>query len=66
MHGLKHVMEALSLVNAIYTIASWVANALPPVAAAVSIAWVGFQFYHSEPMKERRERKRKERDEPKS
>jgi len=62
MHGLKHVMEALSFVTAIYTIAGWLASALPPVAAAASIAWIGFQFYHSEPMKERRERKRIERE----
>lgn len=28
------------------------AKALPPLAALISIIWIGFQFYHSEPMKE--------------
>lgn len=63
MHDFKHMMEALSLVTAITTICGWIASALPPLAAAASIAWICFQFYHSEPMKARRERKRKEHNE---
>ncbi|NHZ89285.1 hypothetical protein F2P45_09705 [Massilia sp. CCM 8733] len=27
---------------------------LPPLAALVSILWIGFQFYHSAPMKAHR------------
>lgn len=36
------------------------ANILPPLAALISILWIGFQFYHSEPITKWRE-KRKER-----
>lgn len=36
------------------------AKMLPPLAALISIIWIGFQFYHSEPMKEWR-KKRKEK-----
>lgn len=36
-----------------------VIKVLPPLAALISILWIGFQFYHSEPMKEWR-KKRKE------
>lgn len=35
------------------------AKVLPPLAALISIIWIGFQFYHSEPMVARRQ-KRKE------
>lgn len=31
---------------------------LPPLAALISILWIGFQFYHSEPMKEWRRKRR--------
>lgn len=31
---------------------------LPPIAALVSILWVGFQFYHSPPVKEWRQRRK--------
>ncbi len=64
MHNVKHILETLSLLTAVYTIAGWIASALPPVAAAASIAWIAFQFYHSEPMRARRERKRKEKHVP--
>lgn len=37
------------------------ANILPPLAALISILWIGYQFYHSEPMKARRAA-RKEKD----
>jgi hypothetical protein len=34
------------------------AGILPPLAALASILWIGFQFYHSEPIKQwRKERK---------
>lgn len=33
------------------------AKILPPLAALISIIWIGFQFYHSEPMKERRKKR---------
>lgn len=31
---------------------------LPPLAAMVSIMWIGFQFYHSEPVREWRNRRK--------
>lgn len=31
---------------------------LPPLAALISILWIGFQFYHSEPMKEWRQKRK--------
>lgn len=34
---------------------------LPPLAAVISILWIGFQFYHSPPVKEWRT-KRKEQN----
>lgn len=34
---------------------------LPPLAALVTIMWIGFQFYHSEPIKAWRMR-RKDKD----
>lgn len=37
------------------------AKILPPLAALISIIWIGFQFYHSEPMTARRQ-KRKEQN----
>jgi hypothetical protein len=40
------------------TIAGWMAQALPPLAALASILWIGYQWYHSEPMKQRRQRRR--------
>lgn len=38
------------------------AKILPPLAALISIIWIGFQFYHSEPMKERRRKKKENQD----
>jgi hypothetical protein len=63
----KHVSEAASVLAASATLIGWIANALPPLAALVSILWMGFQWYHSAPMKARRG-KAKERttDEPES
>jgi hypothetical protein len=36
------------------------AKILPPLAALISILWIGYQFYYSEPMREHR-RKKKEK-----
>jgi len=63
MHSLRQIFEAISLVTAITTLAGWIANALPPMASLLSIMWLIFQFYHSEPMRARRARKMKEDDE---
>jgi hypothetical protein len=57
MDHIKHIFDTASTVAATVTIAGWFANALPPLAALVSILWIAFQFYHSVPMKTRRERK---------
>lgn len=35
---------------------------LPPLAALISILWIGFQFYHSEPMKEWRLKRKEVKD----
>lgn len=35
-------------------------NILPPLAALISILWIAFQFYYSEPVREWRQ-KRKDR-----
>jgi hypothetical protein len=52
----KSVMDVTS-----YSIVcATVIKLLPPLAALISILWIGFQFYHSEPMKEWRN-KRKEK-----
>lgn len=54
MDDLKHIFDAGATVAAGATLVGWVANALPPLAALASILWIGFQWYHSAPMKERR------------
>jgi chromate transport protein ChrA len=43
MDSFKHFVDIVSITNIIATLA----GLLPPLAALVSIAWVGFQFYHS-------------------
>lgn len=43
MEHFKHFVDIVSITNIIATLA----GLLPPLAALVSIAWVGFQFYHS-------------------
>jgi hypothetical protein len=35
---------------------------LPPLAALVSILWIGFQFYHSEPMEKRRQQRKEKQN----
>lgn len=51
----KHVGDALSFGTTLAALAGW----LPPLAALASIFWIGFQFYHSGPMKEWRENRKK-------
>jgi hypothetical protein len=51
MHELTPVLDGLA----------WIAQALSPLAALASIFWIGFQWYHSKPMKERRARRRNKR-----
>ena len=41
-----------------FTIAGWVVNLLPPLAALASILWIWFQWYHSAPMVARREKRK--------
>lgn len=53
----KTTIDALSYSIVFATIM----KVLPPLAALISILWIGFQFYHSEPMKAYRQR-RKERN----
>jgi hypothetical protein len=59
MDQLKHILDGASILAAIVTIAGWITSALPPLAALASILWICFQFYHSAPMKARRDRKEK-------
>lgn len=35
---------------------------LPPLAALVSILWIGYQFYYSDPMKEWRKKRSEQRE----
>ena len=48
MEHLKHYIDILSAVNVFATLA----GLLPPLAAFVSILWIGFQFYHSPKVQE--------------
>lgn len=52
---IKHALDIGSTVTAAITVAGWVVNLLPPIAALASILWIGFQWYHSTPMKEWRQ-----------
>lgn len=49
---LKHLFDVASTWAAAMTLLGWFVNALPPLAALASILWIGFQWYHSAPMKE--------------
>jgi hypothetical protein len=51
----KHIIDAASIGGTIATLAGW----LPPIAALVSILWVCFQFYHSDPVTRWRKEKRR-------
>jgi hypothetical protein len=54
----KHALDAASTMTAAATITGWFVNALPPLAALASILWIGFQWYHSAPMKEWRDKRK--------
>lgn len=55
----KHIIEAIgTTVAAIVTVATWFAGMLPPLAALASIMWVGYQFYHSPPVVDWRNKRR--------
>lgn len=43
-----------------YIVFGTIVQILPPLAAAISIMWIGFQFYHSPPMKEWRARRKEQ------
>jgi len=54
MNELRHFIDGVSILTTIATLS----GLLPPLAALISIMWIGFQFYHSEPVKAwRKERK---------
>lgn len=57
MDTLHHVFGSIGV--AALTLFSWIAGILPPLAALASIAWIGYQFYHSAPMVARRAQKEK-------
>lgn len=48
----------MKVIVPIATFFGWAVDKLPSIAAAVSIAWMVYQWYHSEPMKQRRRRRR--------
>jgi hypothetical protein len=54
----KHVLDIGSTCAAAVTVLGWFVNALPPLAALASILWIGFQWYHSAPMKEWRQNRK--------
>lgn len=54
----KHFLDVGSTFAAAVTVLGWCANALPPLAALASISWIGFQWYHSAPMKEWRQKRK--------
>lgn len=58
MGNLKAIFEGISLLSAGVTLFGWFASALPPLAALASIFWIGFQWYHSTPMKQWRTRRK--------
>jgi hypothetical protein len=55
------VGKATGDVAALGIVGATLVKLLPPLAALISILWIGFQFYHSEPVKEWR-KKRKEQN----
>jgi hypothetical protein len=59
-HASKPALDSLTFVAAGATLAGGLVHLLPPLAAIVSILWMGFQWYHSAPMKEWRARRREQ------
>lgn len=54
----KPVIDGLTFMAAGAALMEGLVHLLPPLAAVVSILWMGFQWYHSAPMKEWRTRRR--------
>jgi len=61
MHNLKTIVGNAALLSAGAALLGWFARALPPLAALASIFWIGFQWYHSTPMKQWRARRKSRR-----
>lgn len=57
-HAFKPVIDGLTVVTAGAALMGGLVHLLPPLAAVVSILWMGFQWYHSAPMMEWRARRR--------
>ncbi len=47
-----------NMIVPIFTLVGYAFDKLPHLAAAMSIAWIVWQWYHSPPMLERRAKKR--------
>ncbi len=47
INAIKHILDAVSVSAAFATLI----GLLPPLAALLSILWIVFQFYHSQPVK---------------
>jgi len=58
MSKLRIVIEGMSLLSAGAALLGWIASTLPPLAALASIFWIGFQWYHSVPMKQWRAKRK--------
>jgi uncharacterized membrane protein len=54
--AIKAIGDAASFSIALGTLV----QILPPLAAIVSILWIGFQFYHSAPVTEWRKRRKEQ------
>ena len=54
MNDLKHLIDGVSILATIATLQ----GLLPPLAALISILWICFQFYHSDPIKQWRKERR--------
>ena len=59
--SISTTIRVMGDVGSFWIVVGTLTKILPPLAALVTIMWVGFQFYHSEPIKQRR-LKRKEQN----
>lgn len=57
-HAFQPAFDGLAVGAAAAAMTSGLVRLLPPLAAIVSILWMGFQWYHSTPMREWRARRR--------
>lgn len=46
------IIRVMGDVGSFWIVVGTLTKILPPLAALVTIMWVGFQFYHSEPIKQ--------------